>query len=131
MTIKISTLFHHTAVYVSLSIHEKVFGFTGTTLKRYNPRTNKYYAAEKCAFENIQASSTPCGRIVPMKKGWGVRGWRAKGEALLLPFVQIQWLHCGFRGSLCHANTGIVVLFRGPEIHTFSPVRFSTMGAFH
>lgn len=45
-----------------------------------------------------------------------------RGEALSLPFVQIQWLHCGFRGSLCDANTGIVVLFRGPEIHTFSPL---------
>lgn len=54
-----------------------------------------------------------------MKRGWG---WRARGEALSLPFVQIQWLHCGFRGSLCDANTGIVVLFRGPEIHTFSPL---------
>lgn len=51
--------------------------------------------------------------------------------ACTLASMRIQWLHCGFRVHCASGTMGIVALFRGPEIHTFSQARFSTMSAFY
>lgn len=44
-----------------------------------------------------------------------------------LSSIRIQWLHCEFRVHCASGTMGIVALFRGPEIHTFSQARFSMM----
>lgn len=61
-----------------------------------------------------------------------------RGRQSLLSTLASACLLCGYSDYIVDlgfivrpAPLGIVALLRGPEIHTFSPTRFSTMGAFH
>lgn len=110
----------------------KGFGLhrTDGALKRYTTRIN-IARLKMCRQEHVRTILDSSRRNCEERQMGEGGGKRDTFYTPACPLCGYSDYIVGLGFIVRPAPPGIVALFRGPEIHTFSQARFSTMGAFH